>query len=241
MIKFHKQTRIQYWSSSRTSKWLRKKAGLESPNALSWQGWKEHKKESKDKAPFIHWLTDRGFNKLQNIVLFPSDCFYSVKVFYKNWKGKSHVLDGDLEVGRWYDLCGRIPKCLFNELVKFVEQEKSLETLEWEIGLVYDESYGVKPEDENYGKPTPQALAAMEQKRIYRWWLDNKDRNFYKESGWSDAVDKRGDDLFGDTTEENKALEKEALDKLNALEAEYDKQEETNLIALIRIRNSLWS
>lgn len=237
----NKFPRISYWSSSTLSKVIRKRFGLTNPEWNTMEDWSLHEKFCREKSPKIHWLTDKGFNKLQNIVLFPSDCFYSVKVFYKNWKGKSHVLDGGLEVGQWYDLCGRIPKCLFNELVKFVEQEKGLETLEWEIGLVHDESYGVKPDDENYGKPTPQALAAMEQKRIYHWWLDNKDRDLYKESGWSDAVEKRGDDLFGDTTEENKALEKEALDKLNALEAEYDKQEETNLIALIRIKNSLWT
>lgn len=33
---------------------------------------------------------------------------------------------------------------------------------------------GVKPDDEEYGKLTPQALAAIEQDAIYSWWKENK-------------------------------------------------------------------
>lgn len=237
----YRRSRITYWSSSKFSKWLRTKAGLNNPSALSMEGWREHKQESKNKAPFVHWFTNEFLNDVQRFLLIPSDYIYSIKCFYKNWKGKSHVLDGGLEVGQWYDLCYRVPRCLFNELEKFVEGEKSLATLEWEIGLVYDESWGYSPEDDCYGKPTSQALAAMEQKRILAWWKLNKDRDFSKESGWRGACEGDLIDFFGPKSDEQKAKEKIALDKYNTLEQQYQDEEEQMLIALIKIRSSLWT
>lgn len=241
MFKRKYRTRANYWSSSKFSKWLREQFGLKNPSALSMEGWREHKQECKNKAPFVHWFTKEFLDDVQDFFLIPSDYIYSIKCFYKNWKDKSHVLDGGLEVGQWHDLCYRVPRCLFNELEKFVEQEKSYETLEWEIGLVYDESWGYSPEDDCYGKPTSQALGAMEQKRILAWWKINKDRDFNKESGWSEACEADLIDFFGPKTDEQKTKEKIALDKYNALEQQYQEEEEQMLISLIKIRNSLWT
>ena len=119
-------------------------------------------------------LIERIIDKLQDIVMFPSDLFYSIRIYFKNSKGNTHVLDGGLEKGQWYDLTYRIPYCLFSELEKFIEKEKGLETHEWEKTLVFTEDWGVEPDDEKYGKLTPQALAAVEQDEIYSWWKENK-------------------------------------------------------------------
>jgi hypothetical protein len=124
------------------------------------------------KDPLIELFID----KLQDIILFPSDLIYSVKIYMKNSKGNTHVLDGGLNKGQWYDLVYRIPVCLFYELEKFIEQEKGLETHEWEMKLTYDEDWGVLPDDPKYGTLTPQALAAIEQNEIYKWYKTNKDR-----------------------------------------------------------------
>jgi hypothetical protein len=125
-------------------------------------------------------LIERIIDKLQDVVMFPSDLSYSIRIYFKNSKGNTHVLDGGLEKGQWYDLTYRIPHCLFSELEKFIEKEKEkgLETHEWEKTLTLDEDWGVKPDDEKYGKLTHQALAAIEQQEIYDWWKANKDRDY---------------------------------------------------------------
>ncbi|MNY25259.1 hypothetical protein D3C86_1590300 [compost metagenome] len=172
--------------------------------------------------------------------MFPADICWNVRVFYKNWKNNSHVLDGGLPVGQWSDLCYRIPRCLFGELEKFIEIEKGLETLEWEKKLVWNEDWGVGPDEPSYGQPTHQALAAIESEAIYLWFKANKDRDLYEESGWSsvcEAKRTKGIGLFGEQSQE----EKEALEELGRLEEEYEEQETEMLIRLIKIRSSLWT
>jgi hypothetical protein len=116
--------------------------------------------------------------KLQNTVMLFGDMFHSIRIYFKNSKGHTHVLDGGLEKGQWYDLSYRVSQCLFYELEKFIEKEKGLKTHEWEKTLTFDENWGTQPDNENYGKLTPQALAAIEQDEIYKWWKENK--------GWED-------------------------------------------------------
>lgn len=164
-MKFYKRPRMSYWSTS--------------DFALKLQGKKKEPRktiselmEKLDKPrPWIEGLID----KLQDIYTFPGDLIYSIKIYYKNCKGNTHVLDGGLERGVWYDLDYRIAQCLFYELDKFITQEKGLETLEWEKTLVFDESWGVEKDDPKYGTLTNQALAAMEQEEIWNWWKENKD------------------------------------------------------------------
>lgn len=133
--------------------------------------------------------------KLQNVVMFPLDLIYSARIYFKNSKGNTHVLDGGLEKGQWYDLTYRIPHCLFSELEKFIEKEKGLETHESEKTLTFNEDWGVKPDDENYGKLTHQALAAIEQQEIYDWWKANKCREY---TTWEDeeAYEKKEEEML---------------------------------------------
>lgn len=242
-MRFHKTTRNPYWSLSKLAKYVRSKAGLVNPIALSSEGWAEHRKQSKQKAPFVYWLTNRPLNTLQNIVLFIPDCIHSVDVFYRNWKGKTHVLSGGLEVGQWYDLCTRINTCLFSELETYIEKEKTLAGLEWEKTLVHSEEWGYDLDHELYGKPTNQALAAIEQGIIYDWWKKNKSRDFWKESGMEACYAKdtnRDMSVWEMVSEDNP--EKDACRKLEVgLESQFKLEEEEMLIRLIKIRESLWT
>lgn len=239
MIHFHRKYR-NHWSLSKLSKFIRKLVGLENPGTLSAEGWAQHEKQSKQTAPFFNWLTNEFFDKVQDVVMFLPDCIYSVNVFYRNWKDKSHVLEGGFEVGQWVDRCTRFNTCLFYELEKFIEKEKGLDTLAWEKTLVYDESWGCEKGHENYGKSTHQALAAMEQEAIYNFWKSHKNRDLYEESGWSAICEdkyEKGDCLLNNQSQQ----EKEVLEKLSLLEKEYDEQETEMLIRLIKIRNYLWT
>lgn len=84
-----RRTRANYLSSSKLSHKLRERFGLTNPMWNTWEGWDEHEAESKKKAPIIHWITDTGLNKLQDIVLFPSDLWWAIKTatiwkFFRN-------------------------------------------------------------------------------------------------------------------------------------------------------------
>lgn len=166
-FKFHKRTRMSYLLQSNLVAWMMPE---ESNQPKSFTNMDEMLTRLNTKDP----LAERTIDKLQDIVMFPSDLFYSIRIYFKNSKGNTHVLDGGLDKGQWYDLTYRIPYCLFSELEKFIEKEKGLETHEWEKTLVFNEDWGVKPDDEKYGKLTPQALAAIEQDAIYSWWKENK-------------------------------------------------------------------
>lgn len=226
---YRKQIAWGRWSSSRFSKWLRAKAGLANPVALTLQGWDEHKKGCRQKAPFIYWLTNDVFDKVQDVVYFIPNLFYSVGVFYKNWKCKSHVLSGNLPVGEWCDLSYRIPVCLFTSLERFIEDEKGLDTLAWELS------------DDLKEDCLWQHEAALEQKAIYDWWKANKDRDPFVDSGlqaYYDRKREKGESLFSNVGDpEWKELNK----KHTQMERQYKQEEEDMLIRLIKIRDSLWT
>ena len=168
-MKFYKRTRYTYWSNTKLFSWMLPE---ESKEPFTFAKLKEQIATGINPTPLIERIID----KLQDIVMFPSDLIYSIRIYFKNSKGNSHVLDGGLKKGQWYDLTYRIPHCLFNELEKFIEKEKGLETHEWEMKLTYDEDWGVESDNLKYGTLTPQALGAIEQNEIYKWWKANKDR-----------------------------------------------------------------
>lgn len=166
-MKFYKRTRYPYWSNTKLLSWMLPK---ESKQPLTFEKLKEQLDSGINPTPKL----ERFIDKFQDIVMFPSDLIYSIRIYLKNSKGNTHVLNGGLNRGEWYDLVYRIPHCLFSELEKFIEVEKGLDVHEWEKTLTFNEDWGVKPDNEKYGKLTHQALAAIEQDEIYQWWKENK-------------------------------------------------------------------
>lgn len=166
-MKFHKQRRSVYWSGTKIFSWM-----LPDTQPFTFDMLKEQIATGIDRTP----LLERIIDKFQDIVMFPFDLIYSVKIHIKNSKGNTHVLSGGLERGQWYDLAYRIPVCLFTELEKFIEQEKGLEMHQWEMDLRYYEEYGIDSNNPKYGKLTDQAIAAIEQNEIYLWCKANKDK-----------------------------------------------------------------
>lgn len=171
-FKFHRRVRFNYWSDSKIVRLLINKKPEEKKSYSSVADMLEAIRSNEDH------IVEKIVDKLQNIIMFPSDLYHSIHIYLKNSKGNTHVLAGGLEKGQWYDLCYRVPRCLFFELDKFITQEKGLEDHEWEKTLVYNEDYGMSPEHELYGKVTDQAKAAIEQEEIWAWWKENKDKEF---------------------------------------------------------------
>lgn len=124
--------RSNYWSCSRFADWLR---GTAKPGAATGDGWKSWKNTAKEKHPIRYWIAEEGLNKLQNFVNWPVDKLYNAKYYIVNrWIDQSHALVAHpkhIKPGSWMDFDNRIIYCLFDELVDFVEIEKSYSNYRW--------------------------------------------------------------------------------------------------------------
>lgn len=125
--------------------------------------------------------------------------------------------------------------------------EHGIAHLEWARSLIYDESMGVDPDHELYGKPTPQAQSATEILELYTWWKKVYPRrpDPHDVSGWSqicNEIREKYGNLFHSklTAQENQKM-KISMDKLSQIEAEYEQEETEMLHRLIKIRMSLWT
>lgn len=74
------RTRYSYWSHGRLSIWLRNKFTIVSPKWATLEEWDNHEDYCKKTSPTIHWITDEGFNQLQNAWMFIPDVIYTIKV-----------------------------------------------------------------------------------------------------------------------------------------------------------------
>lgn len=126
--------------------------------------------------------------------------------------------------------------------------EAGLAYLDWAKDLKIDDNMGAEPGDENYGKPTYQAIAAKEIIELYTWWTKTRPArpDPYEVSGWREICDKRRQDypdefLPEERTEDERTATRRALDLMNEIDAKYEKEDEEMMIRLIKIRQSLWT
>jgi hypothetical protein len=97
-------------------------------------------------------------------------------------------------------------------------------------------------------EPTYQATAAREILELYKWWTKvypNRP-DPHDAGGWSAYCEQRrqsGADLldFEDRSEAEQEQSSKALDATQAIEDKYKKEDEEQMIRLIRIRESLWT
>jgi hypothetical protein len=128
--------------------------------------------------------------------------------------------------------------------------QAGLDNLEWQRNLKYDDEW-IGADDPKYGKPTPQAIGAQEILDLYTWWtVTYRNRpDPYDASGWSAYCDAsreaNGGSLWGslnaDKTPELKKMSNKTHKLLQKIEADYAKEDETMMIRLIKVRNSLWT
>ena len=127
--------------------------------------------------------------------------------------------------------------------------EAGVAYLTWASALTINEDLGVDPTDENYGKPTYQAIAAKEIIELYTWWtVTYRNRpDPYEESGWTAACEASRMANGGKLNwgGEKDTVLKEASDKahklLQNIEKAYEDEDEAMMVRLIKIRNSLWT
>lgn len=125
-------SRGNYWSSSRLAKFLRAKFGLPKLKSGTSKQWREWRVESQKKAPFIHWLTDKFFNKAQDFFCWPKDKLWDLRSALKaRYKNKYHYLPTRLNPWRYHEVDNRMLHGLFETLVDFVEIEKAWMHVIW--------------------------------------------------------------------------------------------------------------
>jgi hypothetical protein len=238
MLKF----RFNYWSCSRLADFIR---GSKKPLALGWDDWDRWHLESKKKHPFRYWVAENGLKILQNIIYFPYDCYHTAEVYIRNrWIDKCHLLNTGLKPGPYYEFDYKVLYGLFNELSNYVEKELAAlrlsrydkskkykfvngkcreagtDHLDWAISLVYNEEYGIQKGEDDYGKPTPQALSAQKVKDLYLWWKDIR----------PNRIDPH--DLYKG---------KNDFLKIEELEDKYEDEDTNKMIELIKIRRDIWT
>jgi hypothetical protein len=255
--------RANRWSDSKLAKWL---YGREVPAALPWGEWDKFWNEVKAERPIRYWIAHEGFNKLQDIVMWPIDKIYAIRYYLNNrFITKTHALTADpknIKPGEWVDMDTRILYCMFDEFCRnFVESEaawmnvifddeakKAYNVPRWfwwkrnmwtsrEAGLAW-----LKFQAEN-----GHTLFATEAMDLYHWWRDVRPNrpDPHDASGWTAvcnaARDKDGDKFPLGEALDNVPNKDEALKKLREIEERYEQEDTDNLIRLIRIRSFLWT
>jgi hypothetical protein len=146
----------------------------------------------------------------------------------------------------------------FRHFTNFNYPELGLAYLEWEKGLVFNESWYGNPgrqfsEEEkanypDYGQITPQAKTATEIGELYDWWVNVRPKrpDPMDVGGWSaycDQMSARYGDavLHEERTDDERAMSKQALDKTHAIEQAYEYEDTVMMKRLIEIRGSLWT
>ena len=126
--------------------------------------------------------------------------------------------------------------------------QAGLDHLDWAMALTNAE--WLADSEKHKAKPTSQALAAKEMKELYTWWTVTYPNrpDPYDASGWSAHCDamrvKYPGSMFSSLNTKDKA-DKAASTKahklLRKIEVAYEKEDETMMIRLIKIRGSLWT
>jgi hypothetical protein len=232
-----------YWSCSRFADLIR---GTKKPFALEWDEWDTWYAQAEAAHPWRYWLAEVALGKLQDFLYSPQTKYLEIKYYLINrFIDQSHLINTGLKPGQCYEVVDKILHGLFNELVEFVEIELSLhhrawkdgprkprrladwglKHLEWEMSLRLDESLGLKPGDERYGEPTPQATAAVETKAIYDWWT---------------TVRPYRSDPF-DLMNKNEESYEGRYGAVNRLEKQYEDEDTDMMCRLIKHRACLWT
>lgn len=239
------------------------------PVAASSKEWRELGERQKKVSPIIYWITEEGFDIVQNTLYFPHDVYRNVYAKLHNiFISKTQYIKTKLPRGQWHESEERILHGLCELLVDFIENEKAhmydmgrvwdedktfveikdrreagLQHLEWEIGLVHEKEELLEANYDLIGKPTDQAENAKDLKEIYLWWKDIRPNrpNPMDVSGWSEYCASKKD-IFDTEEDEDKQKQVRAmLKECTKLEREDDDEDTEMLIRIIKGRRGMWT
>lgn len=242
-----------YWSCSKFADWIR---GTPKPSALGWGEWDDWREDARVAHPFRYWLADVALDKLQDFVYWPSTAWDDINDYIHNrFIDRSHLINTGLTPGYYHEFDAKVLHGLFNELVDFIEIELSLlhrachngprrpcrlaewglKHLEWEMSLKHGDDDCCKPGERCYGNPTPQAVAALETKRLYEWWTVTRPNRPCPH----DVVFKGEDNDRLLSLDDPYISEK--YKRYCEIEEQYDREDNAYLVRLVLHRRSLWT
>lgn len=275
--------RYNYWSCSRFADWLRDTDKPLCGTKEDWEIWKKAAKikqirywlaeEGLDHLQnFINWQMDG----IQNIRFYIRNRWMTkTHALTSNLKrGQWHEFEDRLLHSAFDELVNFVEteqawmNAICSETKKYVipwyhnifffhrwrNPEAGLDHLEWVANLKNEEEWMDK-NDPNFGKPTPQALAAQETIALYNWWKNERPKrtNPSDASGWSTYYQERqkiaeakglssSSILLGkyETNEERESVRK-ILDLYHQIEQEQLDEDTEMLIRLVKLRSSLWT
>lgn len=244
---------------------LRKHMGIDKPFALEWDKWDDWNAQLKTDKPFAYFFTETVPGWLEDVAYYIPTPIDNVRYYCRNrFMRKTHMLRTNTKFGEYSDMDTRIFEGVMNAIVDYVEIElawksrwcntEESKTAKWkkgrcpQLGIAYLawEMTLDGPDLDETERSDSQAATAREVKAIYDWWtVTRPDRQDpHDASGWSDLCEKEraaGKKMFQRGTKEEEAEKRSILDKLRALEAADEKEDEDMLIRVIKIRRSLWT
>jgi len=123
--------------------------------------------------------------------------------------------------------------------------QAGLDYLDWASSLMMDKDWGVEEGSPDHGKPTGQALRAIEIKELYLWWTTIRPLRVdsMETSGWSAYCESKRSDgtLFSILGKDDKVDTSVMLKTMDEIDQAYDKEDEEMMIRLIKARDSLWT
>jgi len=258
--------RSEHWSCTPLADRIR---GIAKPTALEWDAWDQWHEGAKHKHPIRYWIAETGLQKLQDIVYWiPEKIDALVYWVYTRWQRPAHVLRAHKEhikPGTGWDFCDRLLPCIMSELVDFVEIDKALDQVRWDVEsrTKYNTSWWMFKWPHIRGWRCPQAgldyldweialgdespdqsHAARELKELYLWWTEARPNrpDPYEVTGWTEwtASQKRLGILNKDYDEATRARVDHMLAKLTRLEVAYLIEDKQQLHRVIDIYRRLW-
>jgi len=126
--------------------------------------------------------------------------------------------------------------------------QAGLDNLEWQRNLRWTEDE-VGPDHKELNKLTPQAIKAQEILDLYTWWTKIRPArsDAYDASGWTKACEAQrianGGKLSWCSPKDPvlKKAQTKAHKLLQKIEADYESEDETMMIRLIKVRHGLWT
>lgn len=271
-----------YWSCSKFADWLRGTPKIRSGTSEEWNAWTRAAKSKKMRywlaeegldhlQNFIFWPL-KCYNNIghyiENRWISKTHALTSNLQRGQWYEFENRVLHSlfdelvnfvEVETARFHIICSDDERKKYNipwyqKLFHFFTwrcPEAGLAHLEWAAGLKNDEDWSDK-NDPSYGQPTPQALAAQEIIKLYKWWKEErpKRQDPMAASGWSDYCEEkrqeaeaRGDDMWiGCVRDEADSVRSsKILETCHKMEREQDEEDTRMLICLIKIRHQLWT
>lgn len=237
------RSRYSHWSSSKLATFLKSASGVDSPKALTFEGWDEYYDAYKAKAPITFFFVENVLPSLQNLVSLPGDIIHTFSVYYSNAiKNKVHYLKTGLEVGKWHDTDIRILCANMNALVDFVEIEWA-----WLYVICHEDELDLRADFYHYNR-SPKAAEKYIQEELNKEYDPKNYGYFDPETDRGMEYDKECRKYF----ERDRQIVKDINDiytwwkkYFKEVIQEYGESdeiaEENYLIKLIKVRKCLWT